>query len=111
MSDSRSQSSSSDSENLDELIRDGKRIEGESIKKVSKKGSDYSNSSDNDIYSDDDDIEVDDGETSINRRTGPQTYEQEDSFVVDDNGNSMKQIVHVIGASSKGSLNSDHLKE
>ena len=97
--------SSEDDEDVDQLLRDGKRFEGDSIKKVSKKGSDYS--SDNESY---DDIEDEDGETP-NRRIGPQTYETEDAFVVDDNGNSMKQVVHVIGASSKGSLNSEHLKE
>lgn len=105
-----SQSSSSDSENVEELIRDGKRIEGQSIKKVGKRGSDYSNSSGNQSYSDDD-IEADDGGSSMNRRFGPQTYETVDNFVVDEDGNSMKQVVHVIGASSKGSLNSDHLAE
>ena len=110
MENSLSQSSDSEFENVEELIRDGKRIEGQSIKKVGKKGSD-SNSSGNESYSDDDDIEADDGESSLNRRTGPQTYETVDSFVVDENGNSMKQVVHVIGASSKGSLNSDHLAE
>lgn len=103
-----SRSSTSEDEDVDQLLRDERRIGGQSIQKLGGKGSDYSNSSENDSY---DDIEADDGEPSINRRIGPQTYETEDAFVVDENGNSMKQTVHVVGASSKGSLNSDHLKE
>lgn len=96
-------SSSENEENIEELLNDGYLKDNKRLTKVR-------NQTDSDEL-ESDDIEDEGDSNRMPRNSRPTTYKTTDSFVVDDDGNSMEQTVIQVAASRNSQLPAERLQQ